>query len=878
MVENSHSQVMSSGLAQLDTLLQGLRVGDNVVWQIDRMDEYTSFARLFAAEASQSGAACVYFRFAPHPPVINISPGITLVQVDPSPGFDYFSGKVHEIIEEQDRGTYFIFDNLSSLVTEWATDELLANFYQVTCPYIFELDDMAYFALTRGQHNYNTIARIRDTTQILIDVYHIDDNTYIHPLKVWSRYSQQMFLPHLAGDREWTPIFRSGDAASVLSASRKQLVRTLPDSSAPWNSVYRKLAQYHESKTKIPGADFEVAVLKRELTRMMLGNHTKLNHIADRYLTVDDLFKIRNRLIGTGQIGGKAAGMLLARRVLLEQKGETDFSSILEEHDSFYIGSDVFFTFLVNNNLFRTRLNLAKNPELSLEEFSKVEQSFLDGQFPRETLEQFRDMLDYFGQAPIIVRSSSLLEDSFTNAFAGKYRSEFCCNQGSPDDRLESFLRAVKLVYASALNPDVLSYRKKFGLSEGDEQMAILVQRVSGMPYKKYFFPTLAGVAFSHNLFAWTNRIDPGQGMIRLVFGLGTRAVNRVSNDYPRMIAVSHPELRPETGKQITKYSQKYIDLLDLGLNELITKPVYEVMATGDYPNIELLVSSMTDDYLHDWSFMDSPVKGMVFTFDNLIKRSIFIKIMRDALSILHQAWGQDIDIEFTAHIGSQEDVSVNLLQCRALSLPKESTTGVTVPDALEQQQILFQSKRAISAGSVGDIRYIIYIDPFEYSEIPSLDFKKTLGRIIGKLNDLLFNKGGKFILVGPGRWGSNNIELGINVSYADISNTAILVEIAYEKNGYEPEVSFGTHFFLDLVEAGIIYIPVYPDEDAGNFNTDFFQNSCNIFQELLPEYVEYKDVVRVIDITREAANFRAEAVVTPGSRRAICYLRNIEV
>ena len=105
-------------------------------------------------------------------------------------------------------------------------------------------------------------------------------------------------------------------------------------------------------------------------------------------------------------------------------------------------------------------------------------------------MEQFRDMLDYYGQAPIIVRSSSLLEDSFTNSFAGKYRSEFLANQGNPEERLEAFLKALKLVYASALNPDVLSYRRRQGLTEGDEQMAILVQRVSGMPYKHYFFPS----------------------------------------------------------------------------------------------------------------------------------------------------------------------------------------------------------------------------------------------------------------------------------------------------------------------------------------------------------------------------------------------------
>ncbi len=247
------------------------------------------------------------------------------------------------------------------------------------------------------------------------------------------------------------------------------------------------------------------------------------------------------------------------------------FLQILEAHDSFYIGSDVFFTFLVNNDLFRLRLQLTRSSHISDDEFGEVERRFLEGKFPPEIIEQFGNMLDYYGQAPIIVRSSSLLEDSFRNAFAGKYRSEFCANQGSSEERLEAFLRAVKLVYASAVNPDALSYRRAMGLENRDEQMAILVQRVSGMPYKKYFFPSLAGVACSRNLYAWTDRIDATKGLIRLVFGLGTRAVNRVGNDYPRMIAISHPELRPEYGVRIAKYSQWEADVLDLEKNEFAT-------------------------------------------------------------------------------------------------------------------------------------------------------------------------------------------------------------------------------------------------------------------------------------------------------------------
>jgi len=318
-----------------------------------------------------------------------------------------------------------------------------------------------------------------------------------------------MFLPHRIDEKGWEPVSKSGDAATILTTVSHRPVDISSQSIAPWDTVYRKLIQYQETGEGSAEGNQEAKKLKDSLSRMMIGNHPRFNQLADHYLTLDDLIRVRNRLIGYGRIGGKAAGMLLARRVLVTEPGETDFTQVLEQHDSFHIGSDVFFTYLVNNDLFQLRMELSKTGVITWDEYRDVEKRFLDGKFPEEIIEQFNGMLDYYGQAPIIVRSSSLLEDSFTDAFAGKYLSEFCVNQGSPEERMEAFLKSVKLVYASSFNPDALSYRHRRGLIEGDEQMAILVQRVSGMPYKQYFFPTLAGVAFSRNLYAWTDRIDP---------------------------------------------------------------------------------------------------------------------------------------------------------------------------------------------------------------------------------------------------------------------------------------------------------------------------------------------------------------------------------
>jgi hypothetical protein len=860
----------------LDEVLHGLRPGDNVVWQVDNLEDYRFFVEPFAEEAIAEGRDCVYLRFAPHPPVLQPRPGLTFIEVDPSPGFDYFSREVHRIIEERGTDVYYIFDNLSALVVEWATDELLANFFQVTCPFLFELDTVTYFALTRGQHANTAVARIRDTTQILIDVFRVDGQIYIHPVKVWDRYSPQMFLPHLVSGKSWSPVFQSGDAAAVSATARRHPLTGTSRSTAPWESVYAQLLRCRDIGMDVVEADPELLALKQELCRMMIGSHREFNELADRYLNLEDLFNIRDRLVGSGRIGGKAAGMLVARRILLQERdpGGVDFCQILEDHDSFYIGSDVFFTFLVRNDLFRLRLQLTKGSSFSPEEFEEVERRFLAGKFPPPIMEQFANMLDYFGQAPIIVRSSSLLEDSFGNAFAGKYRSEFCTNQGSPEERMKAFLAAVKLVYASALNPNALSYRRKRGLGESDEQMAILVQRVSGMPYGSYFFPSMAGVAFSQNLYAWNERIDPRQGIIRLVFGLGTRAVERVGGDYPRMIAVSHPKLRPEIGPKVAKYSQHQVDLLDLGANQLITLPFPEVLAQDGYPNLHLFVSVMKDGFPYDpiFNIVEGSPWDFILTFNNLLARTDFAKVLGTMLSKLESIYSHPIDIEFTACLGPEGNIRVNLLQCRPLFLPG-SLGPISIPADLPQERTLFRSHKMISGGVVRDIRYILYIDPLRYSAIPSLEIKKGLGRIVGQINGHPRIVEGKILMMGPGRWGSNNIDLGVNVGYADIANAGALVEIAREEAGHVPEVSYGTHFFQDLVEDRIIYLPIYPDDPSAEFNQEFFEGSPNILLDLLPEASGFKDWVHLIDVFASSNGRHAQVVADPQSHKAACYL-----
>jgi hypothetical protein len=868
------SDTISSGIPGLDRVIEGLRRGDNVVWQVDDQENYLRVVQPFVNKAMEDDRTVVYVRFAPERSILHGEAGLTREEVDPRHGFDSFSAQVNKIIEEKGTEVFYVFDNLSSLVTEWATDELLANFFQVTCPYLHELDTVAYFALTRGQHSHTAVARIRDTTQVLIDLYHVRGELYIHPLKVWDRYSSEMFLPHLFSRGALTPLFRSGDASNISLTARKPPLRVMADSIAPWDSVYRKLSQYDEEELRRLESTPEIQALKQELSQMIIGGDPELERLSDEYLALHDLLQIRNRLIGSGRIGGKAAGMLLARHILRKGSEGMDFSSLLEEHDSFYIGSDVFFTFLINNDLFRLRLRLTRNSQISMEELERVERRFLEGRFPDEIMEQFKDLLDYFGQAPIIVRSSSLLEDGFGNAFAGKYRSEFCANQGSPEMRLEAFLEAVKLVYASAVNPDALAYRRQRGLGEADEQMAILVQRVSGSRYKSFFFPSLAGVAFSRNLYQWTDRIDPAQGIVRLVFGLGTRAVNREGTDYPRLIAVSHPLLRPEVGSRIAFYSQREVDVLDLEENEFRSVPLSEVTRGGDYPGLELFVSTMENGFISDpeGARIGNPAASII-TFNNLLARTDFMKWMKALLAKLEAAYGYPVDTEFTASLdASTGKPSLNLVQCRPMRAPGR-VEGVVLPEKVPGNLVLFRVSRTVSGGVVKDIRYIVYIDPKAYAVKAPLDIKRQIGRIVGEINRHPEIIRDRIIMMGPGRWGSSNIMLGVNTTYSDINNASVLVEVAREEAGHVPDVSFGTHFFLDLVESQIIYLPLYPDDPSADFNFAFFESSPNSLGKFVNGAEKLEEFIKVIDVPLAAGNRYAQVVADPHTGRAMCFL-----
>jgi len=852
----------STGLKGLDEVLSGLNKGDNVVWQVDSIEDYQRFVTPYVKKALKDGRKMVYMRFADHPPLVQPDSHVRIYNLDASSGFEGFSSQIHAIITNEGLETYYVFDCLSDLLNAWATDLMIGNFFLITCPYLFELDTIAYFALLRSNHSFKTIARIRETTQLLLDVYNFEGNCYVHPLKVWRRYSPTMFLPHLQQGTDFSPIVSSMDAAKLFS----HFADRGPKNSARALDYWDKLFIKAENLQSAPEDSLEVNEAIKQLCRIMVGREDRISKLAQDSFTIGDLINIKNRLIGSGFIGGKAAGMLLARKIL-SKDNSFDWDQQLEVHDSFYVGSDVFYSYVVENgwwNLFMKQ----KTKDGYFKVAPEIKENLLRGKFPDEIRERFQELIEYFGQSPIIVRSSSLLEDSFGNAFAGKYESIFLVNQGDPQQRYAEFENAVRRIYASTMDESALTYRLEMGLDQQDEQMALLVQRVSGSSQNHYFFPDLAGVGFSYNTFIWKPELDPKAGMLRLVFGLGTRAVERVEDDYPQIIALDQPLTRPYSEiEDVMRFSQHNVDLLDAKEDMLRTLEVTNLLAEVD---MKLdMVASRDHKAEQMMKELGKKSKGVwILTFKKLLSKTDFSQIMQKMLRTLESRYQYPVDIEFTANFTKNDELKINLVQCRPLQT-KGLTAKVTIPEKIASEKILFKSTGYTMGGSISQpIKRIIYVNPATYVQMP-LTQKYDIARLVGRLNRQMPNKDTiPTILLGPGRWGTTTPSLGVPVNFAEINNVAVLAEVAYEGGNLMPELSFGTHFFRDLVESDIFYVAIFPQKQNVRFNQDWFLQMPNLLTEFLPDSTKYADTVRIYETDNEQLQIMCDVI----SQKVICF------
>lgn len=641
--------------------------------------------------------------------------------------------------------------------------------------------------------------------------------------------------------QKWTKEDRSGFLSEILENSGSSLAK-ITMSLERYYHLDHDLIELSTPRKK----SFIIALVRRILT----GQNNLVN-IAKNVLSINDFHKLVNNIISPmesfGKIGGKSAGLFLAKEILDKEAKQNELISDVKIPKTWYIVSDGLLNFMRYNDIDEIIEQKYKEIGQVRQEYPYVIQLFKNAIHSPEIIKGLLMALDDLGNVPLIVRSSSLLEDSAGAAFAGKYKSLFIANQGSKEKRLNELTDAISEVYASTFGPDPIEYRANNDLLDFHEEMGIMIQEVVGERVGEYFFPAFAGVAFSRNEFRWSGRVKPEDGLVRLVPGLGTRAVDRLSDDYPVLISPGQPNLRVNVSiDEIIRYSPQFIDVINLEKETFETIRIDSLLKRygKEYPMLSQVVSIIKQDFIRPVSALgtDFQSESFIISFDGLVKKTTFLGKIKEVLSVLEKTYGHPVDIEF-AHNGKD----FFLLQCRSQSYNQFSKPA-TIPEISKPEKIVFSANKFVPNGMVSGIKYIVYVKPQEYSGIKEFRDFIGVGKAIGILNQLLPRR--QFILMGPGRWGSRgDIKLGVRITYSDINNTAMLIEIARKKNDYLPEVSFGTHFFQDLVEANIKYLPLYPDERDIIFNEQFLNSASNIFSKLIPEMSHLEHVVSVIEV-----------------------------
>ena len=515
-------------------------------------------------------------------------------------------------------------------------------------------------------------------------------------------------------------------------------------------------------------------------------------------------------IFGKGTIGGKGRSLLFALRKLRDSGDPQLCNSKVPE--SIYFGIDIFHRFLESV----PALDLL----ISQDDPERLEEVFLKTPLPLIVTDAVRNFLSEMHD-PVVIRSSSRLEDSAKHSFAGKYLTTFMSNDlPSLEERVSVVEREIRKIYARIYFPEAVSYRKKHGL--GNDDMGIIVIRMSGRWHGRYYYPTIAGVGYSQNFRRWNKRVRQKDGVLRIVFGLGTMSTKR---GYARTISLTNAYLRPDgqSPEKIAIHSQERFHVIDRERpDELTTLDIKKEwrQLIEHHPDFDAYAQIYCYD--PDGGCLSSLMKStqridvgskVCLTFDNFPKKyPNFFERMKKTLPLLESSMGLPADIEFAYE---PLDDSFCLIQSRPCWCQTCEDEGI--PD-LCGKRVILKADRMVTPGVMHNIPCLVYIDHRQYYSNP--DFFKV-ARGIGEINGQM--KGQKFIFVSPGRVGSSNPELGVPVKYNELTNCCCIVELGIPRLGFMPELSYGTHFFSDLAVDNVLYMPVFEGESNNLIDQEWF-------------------------------------------------------
>ncbi len=639
--------------------------------------------------------------------------------------------------------------------------------------------------------------------------------------QTWLQDLQEFFVTHLGfGDF----VFRMPDGSEVDRARRlrdlEKMILTIPDESLRYhldrhhisiwlmargehvlagNLASRELEQFED----LQGARDFVSTVLRELRQ---ARHRGV--ISDFVRNDLDAATPFMRL-GGGSLGGKGRGIAFQAALLAKLDLDSQFPGVqIQVPQTLSLGTDLFVRYLEDNHLEKTALRSTDDAEIA--------HAFLDGEFAKETIGDLRAYLEQVTY-PLAVRSSSLLEDSLFQPFAGLYRTYMVPNNDAElEVRLRQLTNAIKLVYASTYYQAPKSYIRSTSFRIEEEQMGVIIQRMVASRYQDLCYPNFAGVAQSHNFYP-LGRLKAEDGLVQVALGLGKTVVD---GGNVLRFSPAKPNVLPQFSsiRDMLKNSQSEFYALDLSQHGVVLSHTEEgPLVKEDLERAEKdgtlvpvgSVYSPKDGVIRDGIYHKGP---RLVTFANVLKYDQFplATILKELLRISRAALAMDVEMEFAVNlvppeVGSHEFA---IVQCRPLATSGEHA-AVDLKDE-DRERAVCWTEQCLGTGKTTDVADVVYVNPERWDNTRTVE----IAREVGEINARMEKENRHFILIGMGRWGTADHFLGIPVTWNEISQSRVMVEVGTSQ--YQVEPSQGSHFFHNITSFHIGYLTI----QEGRYNS----------------------------------------------------------
>lgn len=596
----------------------------------------------------------------------------------------------------------------------------------------------------------------------------------------------------------------------------------------------RALFPLAEWLKKIDIADFDNKEDARQIIYDMIIKYRRIKNSGIVAVFDKDRFDEFSNFarMGDGSIGGKGRSIAFMDNIVKEhtELNNIDDNVIVKIPRTVVMATDIFDEFMEVNDLYPIALSDKSDDEI-LEHFLKAE-------LPNRLIEDFLAFLDVI-KAPIAVRSSSLLEDSHYQPFAGVYSTYMIPLHEDKFKTLNQLGKAIKAVYASVFYKDSKTYMAATQNLIDQEKMAIVLQEAVGSQYGDHFYPTLSGVARSLNFYPIGNE-KAEEGIANIVLGLGKYIVEggvslRFSPAHPHnIVQLSSVDLAlRDTQRFFLALDMKDVprefstndgfNLLNLNLKDAENDGSIKYVASTYEPS---------DQVIYDGYY---PGGRKIISFVNILQHNVFplSSILSKILKIGQEEMGRAVEIEFAVDLKEKNDGCFYLLQIRPIVQNRELQSEDLSPNSTDLE--ILHSNNALGHGIINDVYDIVYVKSENFNAVNN----PRIAVEIDNINKQFLEKDKNYILVGPGRWGSSDAWLGIPVKWSQISNARVLVELAL--SNYKIEPSQGTHFFQNLTSFGVGYFSINPFmPNDGMFDEEFLNRQPTIYESDYIRHVHF--------------------------------------